>query len=432
MLTKGEKIREARKKTREKRKSQVCRIFYIKVEEKKLNKLQKEQIKMCFVEGNRFRNHVIGWSNETNNSVFDFNTTKCKSVLVKNKDGNLEEKPLLFLPASLKQTILNQMCANIKTISTKKKNKIDKIVGRLKFKSELKALNYRQYGYRCSHYIKDSKRIKLQGISGFIHVRGLNQFLHIDGIEYANFKLLNRPNGYYIQVVTYTPKENIIKEDSNLHPIGIDFGCRDSFTFSTGEKVSVKIEESERIKRQDKKLKRQIKGSNNYNKTRRIIGKEYQKLTNKKNDATNKFVAKLKKHKLIVIQNEQLQNWMKNNHGKAVHHSILGRVKTKLKELPQTVILDKMIPTTKLCSKCGNTYDITRKNRVFECPYCGETHDRDVHAAENMLWIVQTLFKSSVPMGHREIKRVEFLEELGRYFNNTESHRTEKHETDNS
>ena len=57
---------------------------------------------------------------------------------------------------------------------------------------------------------------------------------------------------------------------------------------------------------------------------------EYQKVTNKKNDASNKILSDLKHYDNIVIQDEQLAKWQKSVHGRKVQHSILGRIKSKL------------------------------------------------------------------------------------------------------
>ena len=56
------------------------------------------------------------------------------------------------------------------------------------------------------------------------------------------------------------------------------------------------------------------------------------------------------------------------------------------------VVLDKWIPTTKLCSDCGYIHkDLTERDRTFICSSCGTTLDRDVHAAQNMVWIYENL-----------------------------------------
>ena len=108
-------------------------------------------------------------------------------------------------------------------------------------------------------------------------------------------------------------------------------GCETSITYSDGSKKSVQIEESGRMKRLQRKFAKQVKGSNNRNRTRKLIQVEYQKLKNKKHDISNKILSELKYYDNVIIQDEQLSKWMKNGHGKKVQHSCLGRIKSKLK-----------------------------------------------------------------------------------------------------
>ena len=44
------KIRDSLAKTREKRKSQICRVFTVKIQQNRLSKKQREELKMLFVE----------------------------------------------------------------------------------------------------------------------------------------------------------------------------------------------------------------------------------------------------------------------------------------------------------------------------------------------------------------------------------------------
>jgi transposase len=63
---------------------------------------------------------------------------------------------------------------------------------------------------------------------------------------------------------------------------------------------------------------RRTKGSNNRYKTIKKIQREYQKISNKKQDKANKIISKLKAYKTIVIQDEQIANWHKGLFGKQV------------------------------------------------------------------------------------------------------------------
>ena len=87
----------------------------------------------------------------------------------------------------------------------------------------------------------------------------------------------------------------------------------------------------------------------------------------------------------------------------------MGTIKAKLKLLPNVIVLDKFIPTTKWC-ECGYMHeDINETIRTLECPKCHKIEDRDIHSAKNMLKIFNlVLNKNLVPRGAREVKLVDF------------------------
>ena len=61
---------------------------------------------------------------------------------------------------------------------------------------------------------------------------------------------------------------------------------------------------------------------------------------------------------------------------------------------------------------CGKVHKIKLSDRTFKCE-CRVEDDRDIHAAKTMLEIVKML---NLPMEHREVKRVEFLEAYSKKF----------------
>ncbi len=81
-------------------------------------------------------------------------------------------------------------------------------------------------------------------------------------------------------------------------------------------------------------MSRRAKGSNNRHKTVKLIQREYQKLSQRKEDKANKIVSKLRQYSCICMQDEQIASWHKGLFGKQVQHSCLGLVKAKLKALP--------------------------------------------------------------------------------------------------
>lgn len=374
-LLKNKQISISKQETLKKRQNQVCKTFTVKVSKNHLSKLQKEQLKMIFVEAKWIYNDMINWSSKEDNKIWNYDS-KIKKIVHKNKNFENVESELKYIGSSMKQWIVQNAVSNIKTLSTLKKkgNK----VGKLKFKKEINCIGLKQNG--ITHKIISKNRMKIQGISGSLFINGLKQIN--ENCEISSAKLLNKPDGYYIAITTFSDKKvDKYKENS----IGIDFGCSTSFTTSEGKKINVKIQESERLKKLQRKLSKQKKNSKNFNKTKNLLKIEYQKISNKKNDVANKVVHEFTQHNLVVIQDEQLRNWQKNGHGKAIQHSILGRVKTKLTNKRNVCIISKRKPTTKLCMNCGEIHDEMKlSDRIFKCS-CGIEMDRDIHAAQNIL-----------------------------------------------
>ena len=73
--------------TAAKRKHQVCKVFECKIVEKRLNNKQREELKMLFIEGKWFYNHVLSMK-KNGIKLRDINTTSIKEVKHFNKDGN--------------------------------------------------------------------------------------------------------------------------------------------------------------------------------------------------------------------------------------------------------------------------------------------------------------------------------------------------------
>ena len=390
------------------RQHQVCKVYECKIVEKRLNSKQREELKMLFVEGKWFYNHVLSMK-KNGLKLRDINTTNIKEVRHFDKDKNEILSKIEHLSSQQKQALVTRMISNEKTIMSLIKNKFQNH-GQLRFKSELSCIPLKQYGN--TYVFKMANKVKIAGISGMVLVKTGNQLDNVD--ELANANLVKKADGYYLKVTCFINKENFKEKQKNGKEIGLDFGIKTSLTTSEGEKLNVSVEESDRLKKLQRELFRRVKGSNNRYKTIKLIQREYQKLSNRKKDKANKIVSKLKQYSTIVIQDEQIASWHKGLFGKQVQHSCMGLVKAKLKALPQTIILDKWIPTTKWCPKCGQKHDVSLDERTYVCE-CGYHEDRDVHSAKNMLAIKDLVFSKNqfVPTEHREVTLTEFKASTG-------------------
>ena len=387
MINKNIKIKQTLAETRKRRESQKCFVYKTKINKHKLNAVQKEQLERLFIEGKWFYNHAISFMETHKLSEVD---TKVKTVTMLDKNKQPVEHELTALKSSYKQGIKDKIGDSLNALHQLKVNGYK--VGKLKFKKEINCLNLKQFG--VTHRIKSLHRVELQGFKQSFYVNGLKQFYSNPNAEITTAQLIRKNGDYYIHWTVYIDKKHIPSVEKNNENIGIDFGCATAFTLSDGRNIDFKLQETESMRKLHKKMARQKKDSKQYNKSCELLRKKYDKLGRKKDDFSYKFVNQLKHYNKVVIQDENLKAWHKGSHGKAVQHSVLGRVKNMLKQQANVHVLSRFAPTTKMCFNCGEIHkDIMLWDRVFECD-CGVRMDRDVHAAQCMVWMAENGYEN--------------------------------------
>lgn len=391
---KNQRIKETLAKTREKRKTQKCKVFEMKLDASHFNSKTKETLKMMFVEAKWLYNYYL-----SQEDVFKLDT-KIGKITHKDKEGKDVEVILSFIPAKVKQSIAEGIKSSIKALSISKKK--GRKIGKLKFKSQFNSLELNQYG--ATHKVVSSNRIKINGIKQHLRVQGLKQIK--DDYEIANAKLIKKASGYYVKLTCFEYIKPSVFSNTVKKDIGLDFGIKDSIITSDDVKFKVSIEESERLKKLQRKFAKTKKGSNNRYKLRLKVQKEYDRVVNRRNDAGNKIVNYLlTNYSTVYFQDEMVKAWHSGRFGRAVQNSCLGRVKAKLKASPNTVMIERSFPSTKLCLNCGALNTLTLSDRTYKCS-CGYEEDRDVKSAKTILHAGRCK-TNYIPMGHREFKPVE-------------------------
>ena len=377
MKTRAEKIKQAIKETREKRKKQVCKVYQLKLQN--LTDKDIERFNRLFLEAKWFYNYVIA---DIPNRL-KYETYKLKEVEIKTPEG-FERRELTVISSQMKQGILERTRDNLKALNSAKGN--GSKVGRLNFKSEVNSIPLKQYG-NTYEIFSGSNKVKIQGFKKKFRILGLHQIP--ENADFANAYFVRKPSGFYIHVTCYLPKEQVIneiKEKQIDEPIGVDLGVKDQLTLSNGEKIRWQVPETRRLKRLQQSLARKKKGSKNYWKVLMKIKREYEYLTNKRKDFLKKAVAFLKRFKFIAIQDDSIKGWQEGLFGKQVQNSGIGGITARLRNLatliPEMVkFVPKFEPTTQTCSRCGHRQKISLSQRVFKCEKCGLEIDRDINSA---------------------------------------------------
>ena len=387
---KNKAIREAGAATRLRHKGMSCKTFRCKINFNHLTASQRQALPMFFIESKRLYNYILGEAKDTGYFPKTGDYKNYYDISYYNKDKRKISYHIQYIGSSVISDIITSLHDSLKGLSITKRR--GRKVGPLNFKSECNSVRLRQYG--ITHKIVGNNKILVQGL-GRLRVRGLDQLKRYDNIEIANANLLYDGSDYFISLTCFVDKQETIL-NSKKDIVGIDLGCSDTIVLSDGTKMDVSIGESERLKGLQARLASQVKRSNNWYKTLRLIRKEYNRMTNRKNDAANKIVHELKSnYRTIVMQDDPISEWKEDpNLSRTIQHSILGRIKTRLKNYEGTVVLDQWFPTTIFCPSCGSTNKMPLSRRTYKCP-CGYSQDRDIHAANNMIWFFEE-YKRSV------------------------------------
>ena len=389
--SKNQQIAQTLKNTRTRRKHLEAKTYELKINTNKLSKHQENTIKQMCLEYKWVYNDAISHL-KANNSLKEYDT-KLKTVDVRlGKDNNeYDTRSLKTLPASMKQFAKAQIIDSLKGLKTLKSN--GRKVGCIEYrKQDITNLTFKQVGFDFNiNYANNT--VKLSKI-GSVKVRGLNQFSH-DAEIGGRLKLLIRPTGYYLHLTVYTiPTDYLhVPKDS---VVGLDMGIKTTLTTSDGVDYNCKVYHTSRLKKLQRKLSRQVKGSNNYSKTLNSIRAEHEKISNKKNDYANKVVHDLlNNYETIVLQDENIKGWHSGLFGKQVQVSCLGRLKASLvslKDSPRVVVIPKSCATTQLClgDNCGRLNKMPLSQRMYSCD-CGYSAPRDTHSANSMIYWAKLL-----------------------------------------
>ena len=368
-LAKNKAISASYEATRVKRAGQVAKTFELKITTNKLSKRQSEALTRLFLEAKWVYNHILSLD-----SITDFDD-KLTAVPVKIPDGSLDLRDLKVIGSQQKQSVFTGVKRSVKGLAALKKN--GHKVGKLKFKHEYNSIELKQAG--TTYKIKGNS-IKVQNITGWLTVRGAHQLKDWD---LASAKIVKRPSGYYLLVTAYKEPEPDDFAQGTI--VGIDWGLASQLTLTSGEKVSIAIGESDRLRRLRRKLNRQVKGSNGSKRTRRLIRLECERQARYKDEVANQLSSQILKHEVIVIQDDDFSSWSKStaSGGSVISAGVLGRVKSILSRSARCIVIPRFEKTTQTCV-CGNLNKLELNERVYSCA-CGYTADRDTHSSEMMI-----------------------------------------------
>jgi putative transposase len=200
---------------------------------------------------------------------------------------------------------------------------------------------------------------------------------------------------YYISILVQLNDDNPEKKpiDENK-AVGIDLGIKTFATLSNGKEIpnpkNLKNAIA-KLKRLQRKLSRKTKGSNNREKARKVLACQYERVTNRRIDFLEKVTHQLvTTYDTICLETLSARNMIKNHHlAQALSDIAIGRFNELIEQKAEwygvnILRIGRFEPSSKMCY-CGYIYkDLKLSQRVWTCPNCGRTNQRDLLAANNI------------------------------------------------
>ncbi len=226
-------------------------------------------------------------------------------------------------------------------------------------------------------------------------------------------------NGKWYASITVDVLDQVLKPQVlPVGAIGIDLGCKSALSITDGvshqqidapkflrnAERKIKQASKEKRRKQAPNRKKKVKASRRWKKAQFKVSKLIRKVANQRQDwvhqvaaeivSGNSFVATEKLEVTKMTRKAHIGKRKKQKAG--LNKSILdvgfgmlrSTIKYKIEQIGGVFIEvpTKKVKPSQTCPKCGYQHKKTLHERIHECQHCGYVQDRDIAAAEVMLY----------------------------------------------
>lgn len=291
---------------------------------------------------------------------------------------------------------LSQMWSDVRAAYTNffkscKGQRKGKFVNPPKFKSKKNPKDSFRYSMTCSPKITD-KGLYVTRRLGWIKISASCRF--VEG-KWKNITFRRTATGKWFVKICVEKKDE--PKNNNKKIAAIDWNCRDEDFIVRSDGVKIKCpryfrNSLKQLQHWQKIMsKRYVKGaeaqSQGYEKAKRKVALIHEHISWQRKDFLHKESRKLcNKFQTVVVEDINLQNMAENlNHGVVIRDQGFGMFRQMISYKGH---LEKVNPknTSKTCHICGYVNPKVKVGiNYWKCPVCGESHDRDINAALNIL-----------------------------------------------
>ena len=243
----------------------------------------------------------------------------------------------------------------------------------------------------------------------------LNEHIRFNG-HITGCRITRKFDKYYVSI--NVDVDETTNNNANSDAVGLDLGIKNNICLSNGLVIDYPksiIEQIKKIIKTQKVLSRKVHPrtkddpkifSKNYQKQKRKLDNQFERLDNIKRDFEHKVSYILTGfYRYICIEDLSLQKMKGDkNIAKRLQQLALYRFRKELEYKSQLygseiIIADKYFASSKICSSCGNKVEMLKlSTRTYKCSNCGLVIDRDINAAINLKNLVGRVTSELKPL----------------------------------
>lgn len=251
----------------------------------------------------------------------------------------------------------------------------------------------------------NGKRIYIRGV-GWVRLTEQPRFAG----KCLSFTVSKDSDGHWYASLAFELDSPPVKLRIGSGDVGIDLGVGTVAVLSDGEEFTFErrdMKQDKRMKRLQRKLARQVKGSNSRTRTKARIARLHARARRVRTARIHEFTTEVvRSFTRIAIEDLNVKGMTKlRSLARKLGESCLGEIRRQLTYKSQwydshLLVVSRWFPSSKLCSACGNKKaDLKLSDRMYRCESCKREIDRDINAAINL--------KKQLPVLGREVTPAE-------------------------
>ncbi|MET7312223.1 RNA-guided endonuclease InsQ/TnpB family protein [Streptomyces sp. NPDC005134] len=175
--------------------------------------------------------------------------------------------------------------------------------------------------------------------------------------------------------------------------VGIDLGLSHFAILSDGTKIDAPrfLRREKKLKKEERRLSRKTKGSNNRTKARIKVARAHTRVADVRREFHHQLSTRIiRENQAVAVEDLAVKGLARTRLAKSVHDAgwsaFVGMLEYKAARYGRTFVrIGRFEPTSQVCSQCGVKDGPKPLHiRVWECGACGAVLDRDINAAVNV------------------------------------------------